>query len=127
MRNAKSTGKNWLHTGIKKKGKLQIVIGLITNEEGFPLKIEVFEGNTPDATTVVEQLQYIKNEYQAENIIFVGDRGMRIRYNLEQMNEEEKAGIGYITAMNIEEIRCLIKQEVLQLNMFSKDLAEIER
>ena len=110
----------------KKKGKLQIVIGLITNEEGFPLKIEVFEGNTPDATTVVEQLQYIKNEYQAENIIFVGDRGMRIRYNLEQMNEEEKAGIGYITAMNIEEIRCLIKQEVLQLNMFSKDLAEIE-
>jgi len=110
----------------KKLGKLQIVIGLITNEEGFPLKIEVFEGNTPDAVTVVEQLQYIKNEYQAENIIFVGDRGMRIRYNLEQMNEEEKAGIGYITAMNIEEIRGLLKQEVLQLNMFSKDLAEIE-
>jgi len=110
----------------KKQGKLQIVIGLITNEEGFPLKIEVFEGNTPDAVTVVEQLQYIKNEYQAENIIFVGDRGMRIRYNLNQMNEEEKAGIGYITAMNIEEIRCLLKQEVLQLNMFSKDLAEIE-
>ena len=110
----------------KKRGKKQIVIGLITNDEGFPLKIEAFEGNTSDATTVIEQLRYIKDEYQAEHIIFVGDRGMRIRYNLEQMNEEQRAGIGYITAMNIEEIRSLLNQEVLQMNMFSKDLAEIE-
>ncbi|MBP7497845.1 MAG: transposase, partial [Bacteroidales bacterium] len=109
-----------------KKGKKQIVIGLISNSEGFPLKIQVFEGNINDHTTVIEQLVYIKKEYQAENVIFVGDRGMRIRYCLDQMDEAERAGIGYITALSIEEIRCLLKQEILQLNMFTKQLAEVE-
>jgi len=32
----------------KKKGKMQINIGLITDSEGFPLKIKVFEGNVND-------------------------------------------------------------------------------
>ncbi|MBC8486644.1 MAG: IS1634 family transposase [Bacteroidetes bacterium] len=109
-----------------KNGKMQIVIGLITNNEGFPLSIEVFDGNESDDTTVIKQLQKIKNEYGVSNVIFVGDRGMRIRYNLEQMEEEESLGIKYITALSIEEIRCLIKEDVLQLSLFSKDLAEIE-
>ncbi len=109
-----------------KKGKMQIVVGLITTKDGFPLSIEVFEGNENDHTTVIRQLQKIKNEYGAKEVVFVGDRGMRIRYNIEQLNEEEKQGIGYITALSIEEIRCLIKQDVIQLNLFSKDLVEIE-
>jgi len=109
-----------------KKGKMQIVVGLITTKDGFPLSIEVFEGNENDHTTVISRLQKIKNEYGAKEVVFVGDRGMRIRYNIEQLNEEEKQGIGYITALSIEEIRCLIKEDVIQLNLFSKDLVEIE-
>lgn len=109
-----------------KKGKMQIVVGLITNKAGFPLSIEVFEGNENDHTTVISQLQKIKNDYQVSNVIFVGDRGMRIRYNLELMEVQEREGIEYITALSIEEIRCLIKEETLQLNLFSKDLAEVE-
>lgn len=109
-----------------KKGKMQIVVGLITNKSGFPLGIEVFEGNENDHSTVPSQLQKIKTDYQASNIIFVGDRGMRIRYNLEMMEAQESQGIEYITALSIEEIRSLIKEETLQLNLFSKDLAEVE-
>lgn len=110
-----------------KDGKKQIVIGLITNKEGLPLSIEVFKGNTNDHTTVISQLQKIKNNYHASNVIFVGDRGMRIRYNIELMDDDhEKEGIEYITALSIEEIRSLIKEETIQLNLFSKDLAEVE-
>ena len=110
----------------RKKGKMQIVVGLITNREGFPLSIEVFEGNENDHKTVISQLQKIKNDYGVNNVIFVGDRGMRIRFNLEQMAIEDNNGIGYITALSIEEIRCLINEDTIQLNLFSKDLAEIE-
>ncbi len=109
-----------------KKGKMQIVVGLITDKEGFPLSIEVFEGNENDHKTVISQLQKIKNAYGVSNIIFVGDRGMRIRYNLEQMNAEDRQGIEYITALSIEEIRCLINEDTFQLSLFSKELAEIE-
>lgn len=109
-----------------KKGKKQIVVGLITNKDGFPLSIEVFEGNENDHSTVISQIQKIKTDYQASHVIFVGDRGMRIRYNLELMDAQEREGIEYITALSIEEIRCLIKEETIQLNLFSKDLAEVE-
>ena len=51
---------------------------------------------------------------------------MRIRYNLDLMEEQEKQGIEYITALNLDEIRTLIKEDTLQLNLFSKDLAEVE-
>ena len=40
-----------------KQGKMQIVIGLITNKDGLPLSIEVFEGNKNDHSTIISQLQ----------------------------------------------------------------------
>jgi len=61
-----------------KKGKMQICVGLVTDAAGNPLRIEVFKGNTADSQTVEEQIMKLKKEFQAETIIFVGDRGMRI-------------------------------------------------
>lgn len=109
-----------------KKGKKQITIGLITDSTGFPLKIEVFNGSQVDYKTVNEQLATIKKQYGAESIILVGDRGMRIRLNLEELPESEKQSISYISALSNSEIRALIKDNVIQLELFSKDLVEIE-
>lgn len=109
-----------------KKGKKQITIGLITNSKGFPLKIEVFKGNVNDYKTVNEQLQTIKQSFGANNIILVGDRGMRIRLNLEAMDDDQKQGISYISALSNNEIRSLLKENTIQLNLFSKELVEIQ-
>ena len=109
-----------------KKGKKQITIGLITDSKGFPLKIEVFEGNEIDHKTVNEQLKAIKEQFGAKSIVMVGDRGMRIRLNLEELPEDEKQNIYYISALTSSEIRALIKDNVIQLELFSKDLVEIE-
>jgi len=108
-----------------KKGKKQITIGLITNSEGFPLKIQVFEGNLNDHKTVMEQLQAIKTDFNAENIVFVGDRGMKIKYNLEKMQECDRVGIDYITGLTKDEIKSLLKKNIIQMDMFSQELAEI--
>ena len=43
-----------------KKGKKQIVIGLLTDHEGYPLAIQGFRGNTQDQKTVLEQIKKIK-------------------------------------------------------------------
>lgn len=110
----------------RKKGKMQINIGLITDGDGFPLKISVFEGNITDQKTVVGQLNHLKNEFGAEKLTFIGDRGMKIKYNLESLSEQERAGIQYITGLEHSEIEQLIKDEVIQLSLFSKELAEIE-
>ncbi|HDO27950.1 MAG TPA: IS1634 family transposase [Bacteroidetes bacterium] len=110
----------------KKKGKMQINIGLITDSGGVPLKIEVFEGNVNDYKTVNAQINSIKKEFNVENVIFVGDRGMKIRYNLQEMDEADREGVHYITGLTHLEIESLLKTDIIQLSLFSKDLAEIE-
>lgn len=109
-----------------KKGKMQINIGLITDSDGFPLKIEVFHGNINDHLTVLGQIKSIKEEFNTQQIIFVGDRGMKIRYNLEDLDEADRKGIHYITGLTQQEIEDLLKKDVIQLKLFSNDLAEVE-
>ena len=110
----------------KKQGKMQINIGLITNSEGFPLKISVFEGNINDHLTVLDQIKSIKEKFNTQQVIFVGDRGMKIRYNLEGLDEADKKGIHYITGLTSQEIRKLLDNGIIQLRLFSNDLAEVE-
>ena len=109
-----------------KKGKKQITIGLITDSSGFPLKITVFEGNELDYKTVNGQLKTLREEFSAETIVLVGDRGMRIRLNLEELPEDQKESIYYISALSSSEVRSLINDQVIQLELFSENLIEIE-
>jgi transposase len=109
-----------------KKGKMQVCVGLVTDSEGMPLRIEVFKGNTVDSETVEEQIIKLKNELQAETIIFVGDRGMRIKYNINNSEELKNSGLQFITGLTKNEIKSLISENVIQLNLFSQDLAEVE-
>jgi transposase len=110
----------------KKKGKMQICIGLISDGDGFPLKVEVFEGNTLDSNTVAEQIKSLKNEFGVEEVIFVGDRGMRITHHLESDETLKKLDIQFITGLTRSAIDELMGQKIIQLNMFSKELAEVQ-
>ncbi len=73
--------------------KVQIVIGVVTSYEGYPIKHFVFEGNTKDETTVNTVVQQLKNEYNIEETTFVGDRGMITKLNLSRLEGE---GFEYI-------------------------------
>ena len=109
-----------------KKGKMQICVGLVTDADGNPLRIEVFKGNTVDSQTVEEQILKLKNEFQAETVIFVGDRGMRIKYNINHSENLKNCGLQFITGLTKTEIKDLISKETIQLSLFSQNLAEVE-
>jgi len=108
-----------------KKGKLQMCVGLLTSEDGFPLRIQAFAGNTSDSTTVPGQIISLKNELNVKDIVFVGDRGMHIAHNLEKNPELAKSDISFISGLTHEQIQTLISRGTLQLSLFSKDLAEV--
>ena len=108
-----------------KKGKLQIVFGVMTNAEGCPVAVEVFEGNTGDPKTVASQVQKLRERFNLKRLVLVGDRGMlteaRIREDL-----RPAGGIDWITALRAPAIRKLVEGGALQLSLFDeKDLAEI--
>jgi transposase len=71
----------------------QIVIGVVTSYEGYPIKHYVFEGNTKDETTVTDVVNKLKGSYNIEETTFVGDRGMITKLNLNRLEGE---GFDYI-------------------------------
>jgi hypothetical protein len=73
--------------------KVQIVVGVVTSWEGYPIKHYIFEGNTKDESTVCEVIKDLKNTCNIEQTTFVGDRGMITKLNL---NEIESLGFDYI-------------------------------
>jgi|BarGraIncu00222A_1022003.scaffolds.fasta_scaffold31062_1 transposase len=113
------------HSRDDKKGKLQVVFGLMTNGEGCPVAVEVYAGNTSDPKTVSDQVTKLRQRFGLQRVILVGDRGMitsaRIRENL-----QPAPGIEWITALRAPAIKKLASDGVLQLSLFdNRDLAEI--
>ncbi len=111
-----------------KKGKLQIVVGMLTNSAGRPLGIRVFSGNTKDAGTVMEQMKRIKMELGVDKFIFVGDRGMVTGAIRSEMETLPGSGIDYITALTRQEIIKFSNDDrhPLQISLFDQELAEVE-
>ncbi len=105
-----------------KKGKLQIVIGLLCDEDGHPVSIEVFPGNTQDPQTVAAQVEKLKGRFGVQEITFVGDRGM---IKSQQIADLAKQGFHYITAITKPQIEKLLRTGTFQLELFEQELAEV--
>jgi len=105
-----------------KKGKKQIVIGLLCDEQGEPVSTEVFQGNTQDPATFASQVKKAKDRFGCERVTFVGDRGM---IKSGQIRDLEQAGFHYITAITKPQIQTLLKTGVLQMDLFDVELCEV--
>ena len=106
-----------------KKGKKQIVIGLITAEDGEPLAIRVFRGNTSDPSTVFKQIELLKDQFGVKEVVFVGDRGMVKNKCKEGLTEE---GFKYITALTNAQVRTLLQKGCIHIDIFDTDIQEVE-
>jgi len=105
-----------------KKNKKQIVIGLLCDETGYPLSVEVFKGNTQDIKTFAGQVKKAANRFGCERVTFVGDRGMIKSAQIKDLPE----GFHFITAITKPQIRSLIEQGVIQLGLFDREICEVE-
>ena len=88
--------------GIRKMGvskeerKSPIVqMGLFMDEQGFPISVEMFPGNTLDHQTVIGSLKASVDNMKYERFIFIGDRGMTNYPNLLHITS---LGNGYIVS-----------------------------
>ena len=105
-----------------KRGKMQIVIGLLCDGDGVALAIEVFAGNTLDPKTMPSQIKKVATQFGGGEVTFVGDRGM---IKGPQIEELEKHGFHYITAITKPQIQSLLKAGIFQMSLFDQHLAEV--
>lgn len=112
-----------------KKGKKQIVYGAITDEDGCPIGIKVFEGNTKDETTVIGQIDELKSEFGIEEVVFVGDRGMITASKVTAVTKPEyQSWLRYITAVKRSDMMRMIEDinHPIQIGLFDQhELAEV--
>ena len=104
-----------------KRGKRQIVIGLLCDAAGVPVSIEVFKGNTSDPKTFLPQVQKSAERFGVKEVTFVGDRGMIKSPQIDALPE----GCHFITAITKPQIEKLLKTGVFQMELFDHDLAEV--
>jgi transposase len=113
------------HSRDGKRGQLQIVFGLLCNQQGCPVAVEVFEGNTADPRTLAPQIQKLRQRFGLSRVVLVGDRGLlteaRIRDELQPV-----VGLEWITALRASAVKQLVSTGALQLSLFDQqDLAQI--
>lgn len=109
------------HDRDHKDGHEQIVIGLVTNAEGCPVCVEVFPGNTQDASTVIEKVRELRTRHGIEDIVFVGDRGMITASNEAKLSAlPEGDGIKIISALTHREIVQMLERTGNQPELFDQ-------
>jgi transposase len=113
------------HSRDDKSGTPQIVFGLLTNAQGCPVAVEVFDGNTSDPKTVATQVDKLRHRFGLQKVVLVGDRGMitsaRIREDLPAAH-----GIEWISALRATQIQKLARDGQLQMSFFDEtDMVEI--
>ncbi len=107
-----------------KRGKQQIVIGLLCDEAGEPLSVEVFEGQTSDTSTFASQVRKVADRFGGGEVTLVGDRGMIKGPQIEALGAQEDR-LHYITAITKPQIETLLRRGVFQRELFDEQLAEV--
>ena len=109
-----------------KKGKRQIVIGLLCDDQGTALSIEVFQGNTADTQTFGHQVTKVAQRFGGGAVTFVGDRGMIKGPQIEELSAYKEHEFHYITAITKPQIETLLQVGEIQLELFDQVLAEVQ-
>uniref|UniRef100_A0A832EDX1 IS1634 family transposase n=1 Tax=Desulfacinum infernum TaxID=35837 RepID=A0A832EDX1_9BACT len=109
----------------QKKGKRQIVIGLLCSAEGCPICVEVFDGNVADPQTLKSQILKVRERFGLERVIFVGDRGMITEARLRE-DIMSREGLDWITALRAPSIKKLVQDKAIQVTLFDTvNMAEV--
>ena len=108
----------------RKRGKRQIVIGLLCDETGWPVSVEVFAGNTTDTKTFGSQVRKTADRFGGGPVTLVGDRGMIKGPQIDLLQQQDGA-FHYITAITKPQIESRLATGLFQMELFDELLAEV--
>jgi hypothetical protein len=101
-----------------KIGKLQVNYGLLTDVQGRPVAVSVFEGNTGDPKTLLPQVEKLQQTFAIDRLVLIGDRGMISQKQIRALQQRE--GIDWITALRTGAMRKLVDNGHIQLGLFDQ-------
>jgi hypothetical protein len=107
-----------------KSGLAQIIYGLLCDNDGRPVAVEVFTGELHDDKTLPSQIAKLKDRFGLSRIVVVADRGMVTKANIELL--AAASGVDWITALKAPTIKKLARSGIFQPSLFDEqNLGEI--
>jgi hypothetical protein len=104
-------GDGFRESGFSKERRLdldpQITIGLLTEQAGFPLMVNAFEGNMAETKTMLPVIEAFMAGHQLLSVTVVADAGMISEANQKAI---EVAGLSFILGMRIPDIPYAVAQ-----------------
>ncbi len=76
----------------------QIVVGLLVTHQGFPLKHEIYKGNTFEGHTMLDVVKQVQKRHTHSKPIIVADAAMLSQENMQQLESE---GYQYIVGARL--------------------------
>jgi len=65
----------------------QVIVGLLVDRRGFPLRIGCWEGNKAETTTIIPIVEAFQAAHSIEELVIVADAGMLSAANLKSLHE----------------------------------------
>ena len=89
------TVENLRHRGVSKEHRVDPIIGfgLFLDNNGLPLKCQVFNGNVAECTMLIPGIRSMKAAHNLSRIVMVADKGLNTSKNIEEL---VKNGDGYV-------------------------------
>lgn len=94
----------------------QIVIGLMVNDQGFPVSYQVFKGNKFEGHTFIPIIQDFLQKYSIKTLTVVADAAMISQSNVGQLEEKQLnyivgARLGNLSQKSIKQISATLGQK----------------
>lgn len=107
--------------GFSKDGKfkeVQVVLGLLTDSNGFPVGYELFPGNTFEGKTLELSLSKLSQRFKINDVIIVADRAMGSKDNLLSIINKSYS---YIIGMKAKAQKKTLKDQIINLSSYKFD------
>ena len=108
------------HNRDKKRGKRQVNYGILTDPIGRPVALRVFAGNTSDPAALRVMLSGVREQFDLQQLLLVGDRGMITSKHVREFQSEDPS-LQWISALRGKEIQKLILAGELQGSLFEEE------
>ena len=101
-----------------KGGLPQIIYGLLCDNDGRPVAVEVFTGELHDDKTLPTQVTKLKDRFGLSQIVVVADRGMVTKANIQLLSQTD--GVDWISALKAPTIKKLARSGIFQPSLFDE-------
>ena len=93
-----------------KVNEVQVVLGLVMDENGIPIDFELHKGNTSEFKTMCPLIEKIRKQYKIDRMIVIADRGLNSNENLQLLHD---SGCEFIIAQKIKNASAEKKNYIL--------------